>query len=139
MRFFRYRRSRQRLAGKPGSEYILQCKIVQYLNDHYPNLLFTASAGGARTSIGTAMKLKMMGCKAGVPDLMIFHPTKKYHSLFIELKTEENRDFGIKKGRVSPEQKGWIDRLNTLGFLAKVCYGYSETIKIISDYMKEEL
>jgi len=137
MRFLRYRQGRRRLAGKPGSEYILQCKIVQYLNDHYPNLLFTASAGGARTSIGTAMKLKMMGCKAGVPDLMIFYPTKKYHSLFIELKTEENRDFGIKKGRVSPEQEKWIDKLNLLGYCARVCYGYENTKETIEKYLTE--
>lgn len=48
----------------------------------------------------------------GVPDLFIPHANRFYHGLFIEMKTE--------KGRLSPEQKEVIPRLEAEGYKVAV-------------------
>ena len=54
------------------SEYVEQCHLVDWLKKQYPGVLFTASAGGMRTSIGVAKKMKRAGYSKGCPDIMIF-------------------------------------------------------------------
>lgn len=71
---------------------------------------------------------KRMGVKRGVSDLMLPLPTKTYHGLFIELK----RQVGSK---VTIEQQWWVDRMNELGYLAKICYGFDDARKTIEEYL----
>lgn len=82
---------------------------------------------GARTPrYGAA--LKRAGLKRGVPDILIFVPVGKYHGLAIELKTA--------RGRLTPEQQGWLDRLNNNDYLARVCYSGAEAIALATAYME---
>mgnify|MGYP001565884127 FL=1 len=108
-------------------ESTIQIQLSRWFKVQYPNILFTASAGGMRTSIGVAKKMKAMGYSKGTPDIMIFYPTKNYHGCLLELKTES--------GIASNEQKEWIKTLAQLGYYAKICYGYDDTEKTISEYM----
>ena len=85
--------------------------------------------GGSRNAI-EAKNLKAEGVSAGVPDICIPVPNFKYHGLYIEMKRK-------KGGRVSEKQKEWIDRLNRLGYLAVVCYGADEAIKVVEEYVNE--
>ena len=62
-----------------------------------------------------------------MPDICIPVPNSKYHGLYIEMKRK-------KGGRVSQKQKEWIERLNRLGYLAVVCYGADEAIKVVEEY-----
>lgn len=72
--------------------------------------------------------LKRAGMKRGVPDILVFVAVGKYHGLAIELKTA--------KGRLTPEQQGWLDRLNNNGWLARVCYSGRDAIDLATDYME---
>jgi len=83
--------------------------------------------GGSRHLI-EAYQLKLDGVQAGVPDICI--PVKKgnFGSLYIEIKRRRG-------GRVTKEQKGWIDKLNENGQKAVVCYGWEEACLVILDYM----
>ena len=74
--------------------------------------------------------MKAEGVSAGVPDICIPVPNKKYHGLYIEMKRQ-------KGGRVSEKQKEWIDRLNSLGYLVVVCRGFDEAREVIEEYIKE--
>jgi len=70
-----------------------------------------------------------MGVKRGVSDLMLPLPTKTYHGLWLELKRKLC-------SKVTFEQKWWVDKMNELGYLAKICYGFDDARKTIEDYLK---
>lgn len=86
---------------------------------HIPN-------GGSRNVI-EASKFKKMGVKAGVPDLRLLIPNGLAHGLWIELKA--------KKGKVQPNQRLFMRRLEEQGYLYKVCFGADEAIKEIKQYL----
>ena len=107
-------------------EAIEQIKVVQYCNlrkiriFHIPN-------GGSRNKI-EAINLKRQGVSPGVPDLCFPIPNEKYHGLFVEMKYGKNKP--------TQNQKEWIKYLNSVGYLAVVCYGHQEAIKVINEYLK---
>lgn len=103
--------------------------VVNYLRISYPKALYCASAGGMRTSMRQAIKMKRTGYVKGVPDLQIFEPRGEYHGLLLEIKT--------KKGVASPEQKEWIELLNKRGYKAIICKGTDECMKAIDNYFNE--
>lgn len=104
----------------------VQKAVVDYLKYTYPGTLYCASAGGVRTSMKQAIKMKATGYVKGVPDLQIFEPVGNYHGLLIEIKDV--------KGVVSKEQKEWIKELNKRGYYATYSKGFEATIKVIDDY-----
>jgi hypothetical protein len=108
------------------TEYEIQCKVAAYLDA--TQVLWTANAGGLRTSIGAAVKMKRSGYKKGSPDLMIFEPRGDYHGLFIEMKKPG--------GILGVHQKTWLERLRKKGYYTAACYSYDEAIEAITRYLK---
>lgn len=88
---------------------------------HIPN-------GGSRHK-AEAGKLKAMGVKNGVPDLMLLIKRGHWSGIFIELKR-------VKGGVVSTEQKDWLAFLREQGFGAIVCYGWLEARKVLIEYLE---
>lgn len=88
---------------------------------HIPN----ESIGG----MGWLVRNRQMGMKKGVPDLMLPIPMHGYHGLFIELKTSS--------GRLSEEQRRWLNALNQFGYLAVMCKGWEEAKKRLEEYMDD--
>ena len=43
------------------------------------------------------------------------------------------------KNKPTENQKKWIDYLNGVGYLACVCYGADEAIKLINEYIEERI
>jgi len=119
MRFKRYNFPTEREEQKKLVEYLKFKRIPFYA---VPN-------GGSRNKI-EARNMKAEGVSAGVPDICIPVPNKRYHGLYIEMKRQ-------KGGRVSDKQKEWIDRLNQNGYLAKVCRGFKEAKEVVEKYMEE--
>jgi len=104
-----------------------QKTLIQYLRARgIP--FYAVPNGGSRNPI-EAKNLKAEGVSAGVPDICIPVPNKKYHGLYIEMKRQ-------KGGRVSEKQKEWIDRLNQNGYLAVVCRGFKEAKIVVEKYME---
>jgi hypothetical protein len=123
-----YRKSiKKPFSGEAG----VQKSVIDYLKYTYPQALYCASAGGVRTSMKQAIKMKATGYVKGVPDLQIFEPVGNYHGLLIEIKDL--------KGVVSKEQKQWIKDLNDRGYYATYCKGVESTIKVIDDYFKGQI
>lgn len=112
------------------NELMVQIAVVNWLKYNFPNMLYCASAGGMRTSLSVAKKMKASGYVKGMPDLQIMHPTKTHHGMFIELKAN-------KKCYASKEQKEWIVNLNERGYYAVVCKGFDESIEQITNYINE--
>ena len=109
----------------------VQKAVIDYIKYTYPGALYCASAGGVRTSMKQAIKMKATGYVKGVPDLQIFEAVGNYHGLLIEIKDL--------KGVVSKEQKEWIKDLNDRGYFATYCKGYEATIKVIDDYFAGQI
>lgn len=89
-------------------------KVVVFT--HTPQETFTKSWG-------IKMRNKQAGVRKGIPDYLIVTPKK---ILFIELKR-------VKGGHVKPDQKIWIEALNTAGATASVCKGFDEAKKFLDE------
>lgn len=90
-------------------------------------LLFAIPNGGERNVI-VAARLKAEGVRAGVPDLFLACAHSTYHGLFIEMKKP-------KGGRVSDNQKSFIELLKERGYATAVCRGWSEARSAIESYL----
>ena len=75
-----------------------------------------------------AARRKLMGVKKGVPDLCLPVPRGPYTGLYLELKKPG--------GRLSEEQKWWLDQLNRQGCCATVCYGWEEARQWLEKYLQ---
>lgn len=79
-----------------------------------------------------ANRLKLMGVRAGVSDLFLPYPNKKYHGLWVELKRN-----GLKENAVSKEQLDWIDKMRSAGYQAIIAFGCDEAIAIFEIYLRD--
>jgi len=113
-----------------GKEDKLQNKVMYYLKLNYPDALFTHVSNEGKRSPFERYKLKYLGAKAGIPDVMIFTPNKYYNGLAIELKVGYNKP--------SENQKNWIAQLNENNWKALWMNNFDEIITIIDQYFNNE-
>lgn len=109
-------------------ESIEQRKLIEYCN--YRKIKIFAIPNGGKRNIREAHFLRLEGCSAGVPDLFVPIPKGEYHGLFIEMKYGKNKP--------TEHQTKWLNYLNSVGYLAVVCYGCENAIKTIEKYLKAE-
>lgn len=89
----------------------------------------SASMSGAkRTSVQGAI-LKRQGLQKGWPDVCLAIPRKAYHGMYLELKRATQY-------RVTKEQHTVIDRLNRVGYCARVSNTIDRSIEMIEEYLK---
>lgn len=86
---------------------------------HIPN----ETTGGQ----GWIVRNSQMGCRKGVPDLMLPIPMRGYHGLFIEMKRPG--------GRLDAAQSKWLAALQQMGYLAACCGGWEEAKDVLLGYM----
>lgn len=120
----------KRLLPREGEEQARLFSWAQMAGGRYPELrlLFHIPNGGGRSK-SEAGRFKMEGVKAGVPDLCMPVPRGGYSGLFIELKRRAG-------GRVSPEQKAWLEELRGQGYRAEIARGWEEASEILKDYLE---
>jgi len=87
---------------------------------HVPN--------GGRRSPREGARLKRMGVKAGVPDILIFREPR---NIAVELKRRHG-------GSVSPVQKKWHKRLLEAGWAVIVAKGADEARNLIENCFQED-
>lgn len=111
-----------------AQEQALLFRWTQYNRGKHPELalLFHIPNEGAR-SVVTGAHLKQQGMKKGVPDLFLPVAKGRYHGLFIEMKS--------KTGKPTADQKWWIDHLRLQGYCAVICYGCSQAIDVLEQYL----
>lgn len=98
--------------------FVQWCDILNIPVIHIPN-------EGKRSAYMGA-KLKSMGLRGGVPDLLIPCARGGYHGLFIEMKVGNNKP--------TEKQKQWLQRLSEGGYACTVCYGTDEAIRATKKY-----
>ena len=106
-----------------------QRKVIEYCKLRKIRV-FSVPNGGKRGA-KEAYFLKLEGCSPGVPDLCVPIPNKKYNGLFIEMKYGKNKP--------TSNQKEWIKYLNSVGYLAVVCYGAEEAVNLIKKYIADKV
>lgn len=114
---------------KLKGEDLEQHELFQYASlqpDPRWELLFAIPNGGMR-HFATAVRLKMTGLKAGIPDMLFPVTSGPCNGLFIEMK------FG--KGRVQPAQAVWHNLLREQSYAVEVCYGAVDAIDTINRYL----
>lgn len=89
---------------------------------HVPN--------GGRRSKRVAGRLKAMGTKRGVPDILCFVPSGNRLGLAIEMKRP-----GAPPSATSSDQLSWLMHLETLGWHACVCRGFEEAKTAFEGYL----
>ncbi len=92
-----------------------------------------ANEGKRSGAFGRRLK-RFGGLPKGFPDFCIFIPNLSYHSLFIEMKTIDERHKKQKK-----EQLMWIARLLKAGHYATMCYGCDDGIQVVNRYLNNKL
>lgn len=108
----------------------IQIACVNWFNSklsELSGLLFSVPNGGQRNAI-TAKMMKREGVVAGVSDLILFVPSKGYHALCIEMKTD--------KGKQSDKQKKWQKMVEKQGYKYIICRSVDEFAKEITEYLK---
>ena len=72
-------------------EHDLQVACVEWFRYQYQGLLLMSIPNGGWRKKATAAKLKQEGAVAGVPDLLLAHPSNGYHGLWIEMKNGKKK------------------------------------------------
>lgn len=86
--------------------------------------------GGHRHPL-VAMKMSREGITRGVSDVFCWVPASGLHGLAIEFKAAG--------GRLSKEQKIWMDRLREFGYGAVVVWNATEAIEVLTKYLDNKL
>ena len=112
-----------------------QMAFMEWLRVAYPDVYDVAFAipNSGRTPQQGA-KLKKLGVKAGVPDVMVCVAKGLWHGLFLEFKRAATDT--IAKGIVSPAQKDRMAKLHARGYRCDVVYGIDEAMEAMISYMR---
>jgi len=111
---------------KPKSEHLEQAEFVAWFRQTFPEIRIFAIPNGESRSISAASRLKVEGVSAGVPDLFV-----PEWLLWIEMKRSQG-------GRVSREQKIWLEYLNGIGHCAIVCEGFEEAKEKVTKFREKK-
>lgn len=106
-----------------------QIAAMEWLRLQYPNIAeHTMHIGNERkASYFVGYIMKQMGVLKGASDLFMAWPSGGFHGLFIEVKS--------KTGKPTAYQLAFLERMNKVGYLAKVCYGADEVISTMREYI----
>ena len=115
------------------TEHQIQTRFVQLLDrlnaTQEAGILYCATMGGVKLTIGQARKCKAAGYRKGIPDLLIYTPSGDKIGLALELKTLT--------GRPSPEQKEWVKTLTDFGWSASIVKGYDAAVEALFEYFPD--
>lgn len=124
-------------------EQALQIQCVAWFDRQYPALskhLIHIPNGGRRVAKTSrsgrryspeAQRLKLMGVRAGVADLLLAYPRLGVPGLWIEMKSET--------GRASPAQKEFLESMVEAGYRVAVCSSFEDFMEIIKSYLGKPL
>ncbi len=114
-------------------EQIAHIQVVDWFHLQYPDLAqdFHHFANERKCTPSQGYMLKRMGVKRGVADFHLAYPVGKYHGLWLELKSE--------KGRLTPEQKLFLERKSLLGYCATTAWGFFDATQAIKKYLDRRL
>ena len=108
-------------------EDLMQIQVFDWIKKMGLDDFIFHPANERKCSLRTGALFKSKGVKAGVSDIVILKASKGFHGALIELKTE--------KGRLSVNQKSFLDTMKLNGYFTAVCRSAREAKNIISHYL----
>lgn len=114
-----------------GPEDHLQRAVLNYLSMQYPHSLVAHPANEGKRSPFERFKLKYLGVSSGIPDILIFTPSKQYSGLAIELKAGYNKP--------TKNQKEWLENLKVCNWYAVWLNDFENCKIVIDQYFKNGL
>jgi hypothetical protein len=124
-------------AGDGHSEHQHQAALIEWrdwtlrLIQHDPEvcraLCLFSVPNGADLAVTQRAKMDREGRMKGVSDLFLRAGRHGYHGLFIEMKTP--------KGRLTDEQKKFIEDARAEGYRAEVCRSWQEAARLVVEYL----
>ena len=108
----------------------LQIACFSWFSLQYPQLkgfLFHIPNGGFRGK-QEAIRFKCMGVTPGVADLFLMIPSKGFHGLFIEMKTDN--------GKMSDYQQLFCSRCTGVGYKYAICRNLDQFMDEVLHYLK---
>lgn len=103
-------------------------KLFRTIYPHLSKVLFAVPNGGQRNRVTGAI-LKAEGVLAGVSDLLLLHPSGKYHGLCIEMKTP--------KGKQQDTQVEWQQEVESQGYKYVLCHSVDEFMNEVQIYIED--
>jgi hypothetical protein len=113
-----------------GKEDKMQNQVMNYIKYNYPKAVYSHISNEGKRSPFERYKMKFLGAKAGIPDVMIFNSNKKYNGLAIELKVGYNKP--------SDNQKKWLKDLKNSGWHTTWSNDIESVYKLIDNYFNDE-
>lgn len=118
---------------KRQTETALQMAVVRWARanaEKWPALAYMYHcANEGKTDPREAGKRKSMGVLAGVADLTLPARCGDFGGLYLELKNG-------KAGRLSPEQRDFLQWAASQGYKTAVAYSFDEAVEILTDYLE---
>ena len=121
---------RKKLTFNIQTEEDLQCKIVNFIKNQYPNSIFVSTLGEMQGTAEKRIKAHKMGYLKGSPDLIITNLHKSYTGLVFELKSPKGA------GKVSDSQQVMLEKYRQNNHKVVVTNDYDECIIELIDYFK---
>jgi len=87
--------------------------------------------GKGHSAMIRGRKMVKEGLKSGVPDIFLAVARGKFHGMFVEMK--------VKGGRVTENQKIWLNGLTLEGYVCAVCFSFEQAQDAILDYIRGAL
>jgi len=122
-------------------EFILQQQVCKYLNLQYPTILYLSdTVASVKLTMPQATRNKSIQ-KQGfkTPDLIVFHPNKYFHGLFLELKVKSpyQKNGQIYSDEHLQEQQDTLNDLSKLGYWAGFAWTFEMAKGIIDNYLAD--
>ena len=122
-------------------------QVVKYCEIKYPNVILKTNYDRFKSNIWHAKQQKNLHTQIkGYPDLFIAEMriinTKIYGGLFIEFKKSNTIIYNKKnepKNDHLKNQNAMLNKLKDKGYFASFGIGYYETIKIIDNYLNNQI
>ena len=106
----------------------------------YSKLLFAVPNGGARSAVEASI-MSGEGVLAGVADVLLLVPSRKYHGLCIEFKRQAYKavDGKLKLAKTyqRSDQKIWQEAVEAQGYRYAVIRTLEEFINLINSYLND--
>jgi len=90
-------------------------------------------ANGGKRNAREASRLKKMGVRPGVSDIIMLYPSGGFHGLLIELKSPATQK--SKRGTLRDSQVKWQSRMGDVGYFVVTCWGWESAKKTIEEYL----
>jgi hypothetical protein len=109
----------------------LQRAVMNYIEMQYPGTIYTHPMNEGKRTPFEQYKMKYLGAKPGIPDLLIFTPNANRGGLAIELKYKYNKP--------TPNQKKWLKWLENCNWAVDWHNNFDDCINTINKYFNNEI